>query len=127
MALLQNMLNLHSYISNIKYNNDPKTSRPELLNSLLPVSDYVKDGISKLKKQELIDLANSLNKYVESKNKYIFNGKEIKLDNYQKKIVKVNPNNNIRIISGAGSGKTTTILCRIKYLLDNYITPDRIL
>ena len=33
----------------------------------------------------------------------------------------------ILIFGLPGSGKTTTILCRVKYLLDNYTTPNRIL
>ena len=33
----------------------------------------------------------------------------------------------MRIIAAAGSGKTTTILCRVKYLVDNCISPNKIL
>ena len=125
MALLQNTINLHSFISKIK----PITTGPrtDIYNSISQISDYITGGISKYKKQELIDLANNLTKYLNSKDIYDFNGKIVTLDTYQKKIVEESPYNNIRVISGAGSGKTTTILCRIKYLLDKYITPDRIL
>ena len=50
-----------------------------------------------------------------------FGKTSINLDNEQHEIVISNPNNHIRIIAGAGSGKTTTILCKSKYLVDNYV------
>ena len=56
-----------------------------------------------------------------------FNGTIIKLDEYQIGVVNAPINNHIRIIACAGSGKTTTILCRIKYLIDNGIDPNRII
>ena len=49
------------------------------------------------------------------------------LDKYQYNVVTADCNKNLRIIACAGSGKTTTILCRIKYLIDNKIDPKRIL
>jgi DNA polymerase III epsilon subunit-like protein len=119
------IMNLHSFVSNL--NIVAKGNRDVIYNSLLPISDYISGGLSKYKKQELLDLIEGINKYKNSLSKYIFGKKEIKLDEYQTKIVETKPDNNIRVISGAGSGKTTTILCRIKYLLDNFITPDRIL
>ena len=63
------------------------------------------------------------------KNEKTFNldDEEINLDDEQYTVVTSKPNQNIRIIAGAGSGKTTTILCRVKYLVDNFTTPNRIL
>lgn len=52
---------------------------------------------------------------------------KIQLDKYQYNVVKSDINKNLRIIACAGSGKTTTILCRIKYIIDNGIDPKRIL
>lgn len=43
--------------------------------------------------------------------------KEIKLDKYQKKVIKSN-RNNILVIAGAGSGKTCVIVEKIKYLIN---------
>lgn len=52
---------------------------------------------------------------------------KIQLDKYQYDVVKSDINKNLRIIACAGSGKTTTILCRIKYIIDKGIEPKRIL
>lgn len=52
---------------------------------------------------------------------------DIILNNEQFNIVTEDINKKIRIIACAGSGKTTTIICRIKYLVDNGIDPQRII
>lgn len=49
------------------------------------------------------------------------------LNEEQQSVVFAPLNKNIRIIAGAGSGKTTTILFRIKYLLEKEIDPNTIL
>ncbi len=56
-----------------------------------------------------------------------FGDVKLLLDKYQYNVVISDINKNLRIIACAGSGKTTTILCRIKYLLDKNIDPKRIL
>jgi len=56
-----------------------------------------------------------------------FGNYKIKLDKYQYDVVISDINKNLRIIACAGSGKTTTILCRIKYIIDKGINPNRIL
>jgi DNA polymerase III epsilon subunit-like protein len=86
------------------------------------ISNYidVENTLSKLKKGELSNIIEGLKNYLVKEN-------EIVLDTEQINIVESNNYENKRIIAGAGSGKTTTILYRIKYLLDNFITPDRIL
>lgn len=56
-----------------------------------------------------------------------FNGdKEIHLTDEQKKIIFEDINKNILIIASAGSGKSTSIVTRIKYLIDNGIDEDSI-
>jgi DNA polymerase III epsilon subunit-like protein len=45
----------------------------------------------------------------------------------QNNIVMCDKKYNIRVIAAAGSGKTTTILCRIKYLIDTGTDPSRII
>jgi len=86
------------------------------------ISNYIdiENTLSKLKKGELSNIIEGLKNYLVKEN-------EIVLDTEQINIVESNNYENKRIIAGAGSGKTTTILYRIKYLLDNFITPDRIL
>lgn len=95
-------------------------SKDALYNKLKPLSRYIRQ-LSKYKKEDLIKLKNQLMAYCNNKNKY-----DIKLDDQQKAVVEA-PIANLRVIAGAGSGKTTTILNRIKYLVDKYTTPDTIL
>jgi DNA polymerase III epsilon subunit-like protein len=89
------------------------------------ISKYLVGGTSSLKKSEIQHLINTLNSY--ESDKYIFNGRRIYPDKEQQQIIEAPLNSNIRVIAGAGTGKTTTILCRVKRLLDISTTPDRIL
>lgn len=50
----------------------------------------------------------------------------IKLDKYQKKVIK-NKSQNLLVIAGAGSGKTLTIIYKIKKLIKDGIKPNEIL
>jgi len=57
-----------------------------------------------------------------------FGDKVINLDDFQKKVIFTDISKNLRIIACAGSGKTTTILCKIKYMINELkINPKRIL
>ena len=56
-----------------------------------------------------------------------FGNKEIFLNEEQQKVVEEDIESNIKIVASAGSGKTTTILCRIKYLTMKGVDPSRIL
>ena len=56
-----------------------------------------------------------------------FDGNILNLDKFQQEVVKADIDKHIRIIACAGSGKTTTILCRIKYLIDAGVDPKRII
>jgi DNA polymerase III epsilon subunit-like protein len=96
-------------------------------NELKPISPFIDGGITKMKKLEKENLKNKLVEYQKNDREYNFQDTIISLDDEQYNIVTANPNQNIRILAGAGSGKTTTILCRVKYLVDNFITPNRIL
>ena len=49
------------------------------------------------------------------------------LNDEQKSVVVAPLDKHIRIVAGAGSGKTTTILYRIKYLLEKEVDPSSIL
>lgn len=93
--------------------------------NLKQLSKFVKGGISKMTKLELTDLVKRFNEY--QNDQYIVGGKKINPDEEQIKIIKASYDHNIRVLAGAGSGKTTTIGCRIKHLLDNVTTPDKIL
>lgn len=87
---------------------------------------------SGLKKRDLFELLKALKQYrINSENcdheEFNFSGNVIKLNNQQQCIVKAPIDSNCRVIACAGSGKTTTIVCRIKYLIDNGINPSKIL
>ncbi len=108
--------------------------KPELYSNVKLISDYVEPNLSSLNKNDLINLILGLKIYLNNKSTsaydsdtFMFGDQKIKLDKEQLSIVKADPDLNMRVIAGAGSGKTTTILCRVKYILDNYTTPDRIL
>ena len=92
---------------------------------LKQLSKFVRGGISKMTKLELSDLIKRFSDY--KNDRYIIGGKEIYPDGEQIKIIKASLNHNLRVLAGAGSGKTTTIGCRIKHLLDTATTPDKIL
>ena len=112
-------MSLYNIISSLNLNIE---SRDKMYNNIKIISNYLdySESLSKIKKNDLLNIINSLKLYLIKEN-------EIELDIEQKLIVESNITENQRIIAGAGSGKTTTILYRIKFLLDNFITPDRIL
>lgn len=60
-------------------------------------------------------------------NIFYFGDKEIKLSIEQQKIVFEDIEKNMLIIAAAGSGKSSTIITRIKYLLDNGIPENSII
>ena len=55
-----------------------------------------------------------------------FTVENITLDKYQKKVIK-NNSKNLLVIAGAGSGKTLTLVYKIKHLIKNHIKPEEIL
>jgi len=86
---------------------------------------------NKMKKKELIEAHRSIKKYLAVKQtnyrEFTFSNRTIKLNDEQYRVVVAKPNQNIRVIACAGSGKTTTIICRIKYLIDQGINPETIM
>lgn len=58
---------------------------------------------------------------------FLIGDKKIILNDKQHEIVTSDINQNMLIIACAGSGKTTTILFRIKYLIDNNVLPESII
>lgn len=89
------------------------------------------NGYSQLKRDDLIQTIRAVKKYKDNKQldykTYRFGDKIINLNDEQHKIVIADIKQNIRIVSCAGSGKTTTIICRIKYLIDQGVDPERIM
>lgn len=82
------------------------------------------------KKKEILEMIHNVDSYIKNKQKRksFFDTKEdINLNEEQKKIVYAPLKTNMRVIASAGSGKTTTILYRIKFLIDNGIDPQKIL
>jgi DNA polymerase III epsilon subunit-like protein len=60
-------------------------------------------------------------------NLFFFGNKEVNLTEEQKQIVFEDLDKNILAIASAGSGKTTTTLCRIKHLINNGVAEESIL
>src|SRR3990167_2421817 len=123
-------MSLYDIINNLElYENNNKQ---QIYSSIKLISNYIKGDVCKFTKTELINITEGLKYYLNNKSttdnkKWNFKSGSINLDEEQHQIVISPLNQNKRIIAGAGSGKTTTILCRVKYLLDNFICPDRIL
>ena len=88
-------------------------------------------NISSLKKDDLIKNLRAVHKYKSSQTtdyKTFYNGdKKITLSDEQHEVVVSRIDQNIRVIASAGSGKTSTIIYRILYLIDKGIDPERIL
>ncbi len=123
-------MSLYNLIKSLDLNDN--LSKPELYSNIKLISDYVSDNLSTLNKPKLLSLIQGLKRYKQNFNsqtstEFKFDDTIIKLDLEQQLIVQADPDLNMRVIAGAGSGKTTTILCRVKHILDNYTTPDRIL
>ena len=121
------MTTLSDIISVLQNELDPEIKMTDFKNSPLVkhLSKYLQGGISKLKKDEVANLVKSIMSY--KKDDYVFNGNKITPDFEQQAIIDAPTNCNIRVVAGAGTGKTTTIMCRVKKLLDIDTTPDRIL
>jgi superfamily I DNA/RNA helicase len=58
---------------------------------------------------------------------FYFGDKQIKLTEEQKKVTFEEINKNMLIVASAGSGKTTTIITRIKYLIDSGVPESSII
>lgn len=121
-------MSLYSLIINfLTYYTDNKQTIYDLNNNkyISDLSKYYKGCIHKLTKPELLLFIKTLKSY-----KIDFcciHNKNIIPDAEQMQIINAPINKNIRIIAGPGTGKTTIMTCRIKYLLDQYTTPNFIL
>lgn len=74
-------------------------------------------GVSKLTAKTYESLKDALSKFSSDAPDY--------LDEYQREVVNAPVGVNMRILAGAGSGKTTTIVYRVKYLM-KYLLPSDI-
>lgn len=80
------------------------------------------------KKSDLINILINMNMNTNTDyNSFSINENQIHLNDQQQKIVTAELNENMRVIACAGSGKTTTIICRLKYLIDSNIDPTKIM
>jgi hypothetical protein len=78
-----------------------------------------------MKKDELEKFLESLSTY--APDYYAINGKQIHPDDEQMAVINAHLDCHLRVLAGAGTGKTTTICCRIKKLIDQGIHPKNIL
>ncbi|AYV84642.1 MAG: UvrD/REP helicase [Hyperionvirus sp.] len=111
---------------------DPKCTVKEMRKIM---KDFVcvrnADG-KELVKKDLLICRDKLQIYCDSVNernyrKFNFGDEVVELNDEQYKIVVAKMTRNMRIIACAGSGKSTTMLCRIKYLIDMGELPTKIL
>src|SRR6266446_10888677 len=97
------------------------------LKQMLKKYDLV-SNISTLKKEDLIKTLRAVKKYKDTKqtdySQFMFGDKLVKLDKDQYQVVTADMKSNIRVVAASGSGKTSTIICRIKYLVDHGIDPE---
>src|SRR5205085_9570207 len=102
---------IYNYVSNIlpKYQEQSNLSVNDMKNdpNMKMMSKYIRGGISKLTKSDLKTLTEVFINY--KKDRYFVNEKEIIPDPEQFSIIKADTDYNIRVIAGAGTGKTTTI------------------
>jgi DNA polymerase III epsilon subunit-like protein len=61
------------------------------------------------------------------KSVFFFKNKEIRLTDEQQAIIYADSSDHMLIVAGAGSGKTTTILSRIKFLIENDVNEAEIM
>ena len=90
------------------------------------------ERISRFKKDKLVELLRNLRLYEQNKINYNywnykFGNTVITVNKQQYEVITGSMKDNIRIIACAGSGKTTTIICRIKYLIDHGVKPETIM
>jgi superfamily I DNA/RNA helicase len=93
----------------------------EHLQKIIP---YVKN-IKTMKKDQLLGLIQNLPSY--QSGDFVINGKQIIPDKEQEDVIRAPQGCNMRVLAGVGTGKTTTICCRIKYLIDNGVHPTNVL
>jgi hypothetical protein len=114
-----------------KINLDITGKKDDLYEQCKLMSGLIKGSLSKMNKNELKIILDNLKKYKENIDpeykKFKFGDEEITLDEEQLQYVTYDGNNNIRVLAGAGSGKTSSTLCRCKYLIEKFTLPNRIL
>jgi DNA polymerase III epsilon subunit-like protein len=88
-------------------------------------------NISSKKKDELVEFVDALIDYKERDNKnyknIIIEKSVLNLSDEQYLFVTSDHNIHHRIVASAGSGKTTSMCVRVKYLIDNFVSPKKIL
>ena len=103
-------------------------TREDIYKSCKHLSIYSNEIKSGAKKDELVAAVVNIQRYkphTSCDRIYCFNAKAITLDDEQYTIVTSPLTNNLRVIAGAGSGKSTTLLCKIKYMIDHNIHPSK--
>lgn len=129
----KNILDLLEMDDEIDNKNDQKNMKNKKVGDLRKIlKDHNIMSTSKYNKNMLMDLIGKVDKFKEEGKDYDYhfyeiNGKKISLNEDQYKIVTADKNEHMRIIACAGSGKTTTIICRIKYLIDHGVEPSSII
>ena len=122
------MQNFRKILEEYDFNINKNATKRELHQKFKRLNRYINFSAT-LKKNEMINIIDKLSNYTKYYNytEFLLGNKVIKPTAEQTSIIMAPTDKHTRIIACAGSGKTTTILFRIKYLIDNYTTPDKIL
>lgn len=93
------------------------------IDSIQTIRSYLQDGESLRSKFNSYFIAEELKTY----NSFFSNIEGRRLDDQQRTAIVTDEDNNL-VIAGAGSGKTTTIVGKVRYILDRYkVNPEEIL
>ena len=87
---------------------------------------------STMRKDELITSLNKIETYIKNKKDcdyrtFNFGDKQVRVNDEQYTVITAKIDENMRVLASAGVGKSTTLVCKIKYLVDHGVDPSRII
>src|SRR3989304_2243714 len=122
------MSSFKDFLKTFDYDNNDQLTKFDISNKYKSLNRFI--AFKKCKtKNDLLIIIKKIKEYVQLYDDYFVQNKNNQtfFNNEQHKIITANPRKHIRVLACAGSGKTTVLIHRIKYLLDNFTTPNKIL
>lgn len=112
------------------FDEDIEQNLSEIGDSETEISKLI--GNVKMSKKNRVELENSVQKYIDNRkdydyHKYNFNNNILIATDEQFKIITNKIESDMLVLACAGSGKSTTMVCRVKYLIDHGVDPSRII